>query len=344
MISSLMNKLYPPTEYRILLLGNDSSGKTSLMYKWVLGELITTVPTLGFNLEKISRGRSEIAIWDVGGCDRIRPLWKHYFHGTDLLVFMISASDTTRMRLSAEKRHGNYLDLVYADSSLREVLQLEEVKDAGILILISKTDLCSTGEALSVEEVIDTVGLHQLMAEDELRYGRTRQHRIMGCSIPLDEGIEEAMDWIVHTLQNPSMSAASRSNAGDDGNGEATRDSAERGKESQKEHNLDKVFQEWIAREDDPDDIFLGRLHDATLDVWDHYTHLRIAWLHLTRFGRREGMQRIFESIKSFIERSPITQRIDTSRGTTFHETMTYFWTHMVHYAMKSTKNLNGNP
>jgi hypothetical protein len=50
-------------------------------------------------------------------------------------------------------------------------------------------------------------------------------------------------------------------------------------------------------------------------------------WLHATREGRRTGMDKIFASIKAFIENSPRTQR---SRGTTFHATLTYFWVHMV--------------
>lgn len=68
---------------------------------------------------------------------------------------------------------------------------------------------------------------------------------------------------------------------------------------------------------------------------WDHRTHLRIAYLLLSRHGRREGMVEIFRRIKAFIENSPRTHR---SKGTTFHETMTYFWAHMVHYCMAQSR------
>ena len=64
-------------------------------------------------------------------------------------------------------------------------------------------------------------------------------------------------------------------------------------------------------------------------------TTRRLAFLYLTRLGRREGMSCIFSSIKAFIENSPVTKR---KTGTTFHETMTYFFTHMVHYALAATK------
>lgn len=104
-------------------------------------------------------------------------------------------------------------------------------------------------------------------------------------------------------------------------------------------------LEEWLTRVDESDDTFLAELTDYTLDNWDHYTHLRIAFVLLTRYGRREGMKLIFEGIKKFIENSPRTRRGGASnemgentRGTTFHETMTYFWVHMVHYAIESTK------
>lgn len=60
---------------------------------------------------------------------------------------------------------------------------------------------------------------------------------------------------------------------------------------------------------------FLSRIEDASFDVWDHYTHLRIAWLVLTKYGRREGVAKIFQLIKHFIEVSPRTKRSDTTRG-----------------------------
>ena len=72
---------------------------------------------------------------------------------------------------------------------------------------------------------------------------------------------------------------------------------------------LEKLLLDWIERVDLTEDVFLTQLEDATLEEWDHYTHLRIAWINLTRHGRKEGMQKIFASIKSFIERSPRTKR-----------------------------------
>jgi hypothetical protein len=105
----------------------------------------------------------------------------------------------------------------------------------------------------------------------------------------------------------------------------------------------DDILTDWLAREDEDDDLFLSKFNNFTLDSWDHYTHLRIAYIYLSRYERRDAMKHIFDGIKKFIENSPrtIKSRLDKdgkSRGTTFHETMTYFWIHMIHYAMVATK------
>jgi hypothetical protein len=88
------------------------------------------------------------------------------------------------------------------------------------------------------------------------------------------------------------------------------------------------LFLSWLSREDASDDAFLAAIADYSLDSWDHYTHLRLAHLLLLRHGRRAAIPRIFDSIRLFIEHSKRTS------GKTFHVTMTYFWCHMIDYAM----------
>ena len=75
-----------------MILGLDFSGKTSLLYYLKLGEIITTIPTIGFNVENITSDKIELTLWDVGGSPKIVPLWKHYFENTDVVVFVIDAS------------------------------------------------------------------------------------------------------------------------------------------------------------------------------------------------------------------------------------------------------------
>ncbi|EYB99022.1 hypothetical protein Y032_0126g1357 [Ancylostoma ceylanicum] len=68
---------------RILMVGLDNAGKTTILYKLKLGEVVTTIPTIGFNVETVNYRNLSFTVWDVGGQERIRVLWKYYFNNTE---------------------------------------------------------------------------------------------------------------------------------------------------------------------------------------------------------------------------------------------------------------------
>merc|ERR1712058_151693 len=58
-----------------------------------LGEIVTTIPTIGFNVETVEYKNISFTVWDVGGQDKIRPLWRHYFQNTQGLIFVVDSND-----------------------------------------------------------------------------------------------------------------------------------------------------------------------------------------------------------------------------------------------------------
>jgi ADP-ribosylation factor protein 1 len=82
------------------MLGLSNGGKTSILYKLKLGEVLMTIPTIGFNVETVSNPIAKFTIWDVGGDVRIRALWRHYFVGRDLIIFVIDGSDEEQFDVS----------------------------------------------------------------------------------------------------------------------------------------------------------------------------------------------------------------------------------------------------
>jgi len=80
--AKLFNGLFGKREMRILMVGLDAAGKTTILYKLKLGEIVTTIPTIGFNVETVEYKNISFTVWDVGGQDKIRPLWRHYFTNT----------------------------------------------------------------------------------------------------------------------------------------------------------------------------------------------------------------------------------------------------------------------
>jgi signal recognition particle receptor subunit beta len=343
LITSLLASIFGgKEEYRILFLGLDASGRTTALYKLKLGEVVTTLPTIGFNVETIdvapsssagllSNHKTTLTVWDVGGCDKIRPLWRHYYAGLDGIVFFIDGCDRERMFSKSESDRWSMAQGLFEGTLAEEVLQ-----HVPALVFVNKQDLEG---CISPHKVRERLNLDQY---------RDRMTNCMGCCATSGDGLMEGLQWLtmamaqrrtaVPTTDNSSASSASAQITAQTSS--ATEVPAEPlTPEQQEAQKMEQLMNDWLQRKDDDPDTFIQQLDDATLDTWDHYTHLRIAWLLLNRHGRRQGMLLIFEKIKSFIERSPRTKRGGSSsnnnRGTTFHETMTYFWVHMVDYSMK---------
>ena len=81
-ISKALEGLLGKKEMRILMVGLDASGKTSILYRLKLGKPKKTIPTIGFNVETLEYKNIAFTVWDVGGQEKLRALWRHYFANT----------------------------------------------------------------------------------------------------------------------------------------------------------------------------------------------------------------------------------------------------------------------
>ncbi|PWZ09347.1 ADP-ribosylation factor 1 [Zea mays] len=101
----LFSRLFAKKEMRILMVGLDAAGKTTILYKLKLGEIVTTIPTIGFNVETVEYKNISFTVWDVGGQDKIRPLWRHYFQNTQGLIFVVDSNDRDRVVEARDELH-----------------------------------------------------------------------------------------------------------------------------------------------------------------------------------------------------------------------------------------------
>ena len=139
-------------EMRILMVGLDAAGKTTILYKLKLGEIVTTIPTIGFNVETVEYKNISFTVWDVGGQDKIRPLWRHYYQNTQGVIFVVDSND--RDRIDEENGHENN-----AKEELSRMLTEDELRDAVLLVFANKQDLPG---AMTTPEVTDKLGLHTI--------------------------------------------------------------------------------------------------------------------------------------------------------------------------------------
>merc|ERR1712146_743682 len=93
-----LSKIFGNKEMRVLMLGLDNAGKTTILYKLKLGQGVSTIPTVGFNVETVTFKKVKFNVWDVGGQDKIRPLWRHYYAGTQALIFVVDSNDAIVLR------------------------------------------------------------------------------------------------------------------------------------------------------------------------------------------------------------------------------------------------------
>uniref|UniRef100_A0A8B9DI35 ADP-ribosylation factor n=1 Tax=Anser cygnoides TaxID=8845 RepID=A0A8B9DI35_ANSCY len=155
-------------------LGLDAAGKTTILYKLKLGEIVTTIPTIGFNVETVEYKNICFTVWDVGGQDKIRPLWRHYFQNTQGLIFVVDSNDRERVQESADE--------------LQKMLQEDELRDAVLLVFANKQDMPN---AMAVSELTDKLGLQTL---------RSRTWYVQATCATQGTGLYDGLDWLSHEL------------------------------------------------------------------------------------------------------------------------------------------------
>jgi len=174
--SALFKGLFGMRDMRILMVGLDAAGKTTILYKLKLGEIVTTIPTIGFNVETVEYKNISFTVWDVGGQDKIRPLWRHYFQNTEGLIFVVDSNDRERA--------------VEARDELHRMLAEDELRDAVLLVFANKQDLPN---AMNAAEITDKLGLHSM---------KNRNWYIQATCATNGDGLYEGLDWLSNQLKN----------------------------------------------------------------------------------------------------------------------------------------------
>ncbi|KAI9823126.1 MAG: Arf GTPase arl1 [Sarea resinae] len=181
-ISRLLSglSLWTKKEIRVLILGLDNAGKTTLLWRLKIGEVVTTTPTIGFNIESVTYKNLNFTVWDLGGQTSIRPYWRCYYADTSAVIFVIDSTDLDRLSTAADE--------------LTAMLNEDELRDAALLVFANKQDQPG---AKGAGEISEALRLGEL---------RDRNWSIVACSAVDGRGISEGMDWLVQTIQSESSS------------------------------------------------------------------------------------------------------------------------------------------
>lgn len=169
---SLLRKLKKnDKESRLLILGLDNSGKSSIL-KALSGEDPTnTTPTQGFNIKSIVSDGFKLNMWDIGGQKSIRSYWHNYFESTDGLIWVVDSADTKRLEETGYE--------------LETLLKEEKLAGVPVMIFANKQDLFSAETPAKISEALNLSGITD------------RAWHIQGCSATKGDGLQDGIAWII---------------------------------------------------------------------------------------------------------------------------------------------------
>lgn len=91
----------------LTLVGLQYSGKTTFVNVIASGQFSEDmIPTVGFNMRKVTKGNVTIKVWDIGGQPRFRSMWERYCRGVNCIVYMVDAADHEKLEASRNELHG----------------------------------------------------------------------------------------------------------------------------------------------------------------------------------------------------------------------------------------------
>lgn len=183
-------------EIRVLVVGLDNAGKTTIV-KRINGEDISKIsPTLGFNISSLHLNEYRLNVWDVGGQKTLRTFWRNYFEKTDALVWVVDSTDVARLQDCK-----NELDVI---------LKEEKLVDASLLVLANKQDVEG---AMSGREIAEALGLISVDSSSgkssnngsDVLSGTTsnsskRRWRVQKCSATTGDGILDGFEFITEDV------------------------------------------------------------------------------------------------------------------------------------------------
>ena len=154
----------------MLMVGLDSAGKTTILYQLKLNEHRQTIPTIGFNVETVKYKNLDLTIWDIGGQEKIRKLWRHYYNNIDVVIFVIDSNDIGRLPEVKEELH--------------QLLSEDQLRKSRVLIYSNKIDLPDSIDCGDIAKKIDLNSIKQ------------RWYIQPCCALNETSGIYEGLCWI----------------------------------------------------------------------------------------------------------------------------------------------------
>ncbi len=173
-LSTLWKLMFSKRDVRVAMIGLDAAGKTTVLGQLKFGETQTTIPTIGFNVDTVEYKNLKMNVYDVGGQERLRPLWRHYYTNCDAIIFVVDSADRERIKVAAAELHNALSD--------------DQLRHASVLVYANKQDMPNAVPPSELQELL------------KLRDLRSRKWFVQGATATNGRGLFEGLDWLSENL------------------------------------------------------------------------------------------------------------------------------------------------
>lgn len=168
--------LFSNEEHKVVIIGLDNAGKTTILYQFLMNEVVHTTPTIGSNVEEVVWKNVHFVMWDLGGQESLRSSWNTYYNNTEFVILVLDSTDRERLHITKEE--------------LWKLMNHEDLKKAAVLIYANKQDIkgCMTPAEISKQLNLTSI--------------KKRRWRIQPCCALSGEGLYQGLDWVYSQMKN----------------------------------------------------------------------------------------------------------------------------------------------
>ncbi|XP_068575005.1 putative ADP-ribosylation factor-like protein 5C [Cebidichthys violaceus] len=169
-ILTKMMAVFGDREHKVIIVGLDNAGKTTILYQFLTKEAVHTSPTIGSNVEEIIVRKTHFLVWDIGGQESLRASWYSYYGNTEIVIVVVDSTDRERLTLTKEELH--------------RMLAHEDLENAAVLILANKQDVKGSMTAAEISQclTLESISSHSW--------------HVQACCALTGEGLPASLDWM----------------------------------------------------------------------------------------------------------------------------------------------------